>query len=91
MSCTCPCFSPNIERDENLVNRIKDYRVDGVIFHVLKGCHLNALDATRIKGILEDAGIPMFTLESEYVVGDVQQIKLRVEAFLEMVRVQGVF
>ncbi len=89
--CTCPCFSPNIERDENLVNRIKDYKVDGVIFHVLKGCHLNALDATRIKGILEDVGIPMFTLESEYVMGDVQQIKLRVEAFLEMVRAQGVF
>ncbi len=89
--CTCPCFSPNIERDDNILNRIKDYRVDGVIFHVLKGCHLNALDATRIKGILEDAGIPMFTIESEYVMGDVQQIKLRLEAFLEMVRAQGVF
>jgi benzoyl-CoA reductase/2-hydroxyglutaryl-CoA dehydratase subunit BcrC/BadD/HgdB len=35
--CTCPCFSPNIERDDNLINRIKDYNVDGVIFHVLKG------------------------------------------------------
>jgi benzoyl-CoA reductase/2-hydroxyglutaryl-CoA dehydratase subunit BcrC/BadD/HgdB len=84
--CTCPCFSPNIERDDNLINRIKDYRVDGVIFHVLKGCHLNALDATRIKRILEDAEIPMFTIESEYVMGDYQQIKLRLEAFMEMVR-----
>jgi benzoyl-CoA reductase/2-hydroxyglutaryl-CoA dehydratase subunit BcrC/BadD/HgdB len=84
--CTCPCFSPNIERDDTLINRIKDYRVDGVIFHVLKGCHLNALDATRIKRILEDADIPMFTIESEYVMGDYQQIKLRLEAFMEMVR-----
>jgi benzoyl-CoA reductase/2-hydroxyglutaryl-CoA dehydratase subunit BcrC/BadD/HgdB len=86
--CTCPCFSPNIERDDNLINRIKDYRVDGVIFHVLKGCHLNALDATRIKRILEEVEIPMFTIESEYVLGDYQQIKLRLEAFLEMVRAQ---
>ncbi len=89
--CTCPCFSPNIERDDNLLNRIKDYRVEGVIFHVLKGCHLNALDATRIKGILEETEIPMFTIESEYVMGDYQQIKLRLEAFLEMVRAQVEF
>lgn len=84
--CTCPCFSPNIERDDNLINKIKDYKVDGVIFHVLKGCHLNALDATRIKRILEKIEIPMFTIESEYVMGDYQQVKLRLEAFLEMVR-----
>jgi benzoyl-CoA reductase/2-hydroxyglutaryl-CoA dehydratase subunit BcrC/BadD/HgdB len=86
--CTCPCFSPNIERDDNLINRIKDYKVDGVIFHVLKGCHLNALDATRIKRILEEVEIPMFTIESEYEMGDYQQIKLRLEAFMEMVRAQ---
>jgi benzoyl-CoA reductase/2-hydroxyglutaryl-CoA dehydratase subunit BcrC/BadD/HgdB len=89
--CTCPCFSPNLERDDNLINRIKEYRVDGVIFHVLKGCHLNALDATRIKRILEEAGIPLFVIESEYVIGDVQQIKLRLQAFLEMVGEQGIF
>jgi benzoyl-CoA reductase/2-hydroxyglutaryl-CoA dehydratase subunit BcrC/BadD/HgdB len=86
--CTCPCFSPNIERDDNLLNRIKDFKVDGVIYHVLKGCHLNALDATRIKRILEEIEIPMFTIESEYEMGDYQQIKLRLEAFLEMVRAQ---
>lgn len=89
--CTCPCFSPNLERDDNLLNRIKEFRVDGVIFHVLKGCHLNALDATRIKRILEEAEIPMFTIESEYEMGDYQQIKLRLEAFLEMVRAEVVF
>ncbi|MEE9150331.1 MAG: 2-hydroxyacyl-CoA dehydratase family protein [Thermoplasmata archaeon] len=88
--CTCPCFSPNLERDDHLLNRVKDHRVDGVIFHVLKGCHLNALDATRIKRILEGIEIPMFTIESEYEMGDVQQIKLRLEAFLEMVRSQGI-
>ena len=89
--CTCPCFSPNLERDDNLINRIKEFKVDGVIFHVLKGCHLNALDATRIKRILEEAGIPLFVIESEYVMGDVQQIKLRLQAFLEMVGEQDIF
>ena len=89
--CTCPCFSPNIERDDNLITRLKEYKVDGVVFHVLKGCHLNALDATRIKRILDDAGVPMYTIESEYVMGDAQQIKLRLEAFLEMVRAQVEF
>jgi benzoyl-CoA reductase/2-hydroxyglutaryl-CoA dehydratase subunit BcrC/BadD/HgdB len=34
----------------------------------------------------EEEGIPMFMIDSEYVMGDAQQIKLRLEAFMEMVR-----
>jgi benzoyl-CoA reductase/2-hydroxyglutaryl-CoA dehydratase subunit BcrC/BadD/HgdB len=86
--CTCPCFSPNDERSEILLNKIKKYRIDGVVFHVLKGCHLNSIESTRVDLLLRKNNIPMLKIESEYDEGDVEQIRTRVEAFLEMIRMR---
>ncbi|WP_455391781.1 double-cubane-cluster-containing anaerobic reductase [[Eubacterium] cellulosolvens] len=86
--CTCPCFSPNNERSDILMNRLKAYKIDGVVFHVLKGCHLNSIESTRIDQLLRKNNIPMLKIESEYDEGDVEQIRTRVEAFLEIIRVR---
>jgi benzoyl-CoA reductase/2-hydroxyglutaryl-CoA dehydratase subunit BcrC/BadD/HgdB len=86
--CTCPCFSPNDERSELIMNKMKEYKIDGVVFHVLKGCHLNSIEATRIDQLLQKNNIPMLKIESEYDEGDVEQIRTRVEAFLEIIRVR---
>lgn len=84
--CTCPCFTPNNDRETNLLRKIKENKVDGVVFHVLKGCHLNSIDATRIKTLLKEEDIPLLILDSDYGDGDVGQLKIRIEAFLEMLR-----
>jgi benzoyl-CoA reductase/2-hydroxyglutaryl-CoA dehydratase subunit BcrC/BadD/HgdB len=86
--CTCPCFSPNNERCDLLMNKIRKHRIDGVIFHVLKGCHLNSIESTRVELLLRKNNIPMLKIESEYDEGDVEQIRTRVEAFLEMIRMR---
>jgi benzoyl-CoA reductase/2-hydroxyglutaryl-CoA dehydratase subunit BcrC/BadD/HgdB len=86
--CTCPCFSPNNERCDTLMNKINKYRIDGVVFHVLKGCHLNSIESTRVDLMLRKNNIPMLKIESEYDEGDVEQIRTRVEAFLEMIRMR---
>lgn len=86
LPCTCPCFSPNIEREENMLRRIKEYNVDGVIFHVLKGCHLNSMDAAKTSVFLKNNNIPMLKIESEYDEGDKEQLRVRIEAFLEMIQ-----
>ncbi len=84
--CTCPCFSPNNERCDIIMNKIRQFKIDGVVFHVLKGCHLNSIEATRIDMLLQKNNIPMLKIESEYDEGDVEQIRTRVEAFLEIIR-----
>jgi benzoyl-CoA reductase/2-hydroxyglutaryl-CoA dehydratase subunit BcrC/BadD/HgdB len=89
--CTCPSFSPNLEREDNLMNRIKDYKVEGVIYHVLRGCHLNALDGTKVDVLLKRNKIPVLKIESEYDEGDVEQIRTRIEAFMEMIKVRRAF
>jgi benzoyl-CoA reductase/2-hydroxyglutaryl-CoA dehydratase subunit BcrC/BadD/HgdB len=53
---------------------------------VLKGCHLNAIDATRIKIMAAERNIPILILDSDYGDGDIGQLKIRIEAFLEMIK-----
>jgi benzoyl-CoA reductase/2-hydroxyglutaryl-CoA dehydratase subunit BcrC/BadD/HgdB len=84
--CTCPCFSPNDERLRRMKESIKVYGIEGVVFHTLRGCHLNNLEATKIELALREMGIPMVKLESEYDEGDIEQVRTRVEAFVEMIK-----
>jgi benzoyl-CoA reductase/2-hydroxyglutaryl-CoA dehydratase subunit BcrC/BadD/HgdB len=88
MPCTCPCFTSekegNQDRMDKLHTMIKDYKVTGVIYHVIRGCHLYAIEYTRLKRELEKAKIPIYYLDTEYSKEDSGQIKTRVEAFLEM-------
>jgi len=84
--CSCPCFSPNDERVTRLLGAIDTFGIEGVVFHTLRGCHLNNLEATKIELALRVRGIPMVKLESEYDEGDVEQVRTRVEAFVEMLK-----
>ena len=84
--CTCPCFSPNDERLRRILESIRLFGVEGVVFHTLRGCHLNNLEATKIEVELRKRKIPMLKLESEYDEGDVEQIRTRIEAFVEMIK-----
>lgn len=84
--CTCPCFSPNDERIMRLKEAIRKYNIDGVVFHTLRGCHLNNIEGTKIELVLDSIGVPMLKLESEYDEGDIEQIRTRVEAFVEMIK-----
>ncbi len=83
--CTCPCFTPNDERSPRIENMVNDYGAEGVIYHVLRGCHLNNLEASRIDLYLRKRTIPMLKIESEYDEGDIEQVRTRIEAFLEMI------
>jgi benzoyl-CoA reductase/2-hydroxyglutaryl-CoA dehydratase subunit BcrC/BadD/HgdB len=87
LPCTCPCFTAedgNKDRIDKLQTQIKDYRIDGVIYHVIRGCHLYAIEYMRLKKLLEKENVPMYYLDTEYSREDSGQIKTRIEAFLEM-------
>ncbi|MEJ2126535.1 MAG: double-cubane-cluster-containing anaerobic reductase [Candidatus Bathyarchaeota archaeon] len=87
MACTCPCFTSehgNEDRINWIIDRIKEYKVDGVIYYVVRGCILYAMEYQRIKNVLDAMNIPVYYLDTEYTREDVGQMKTRVEAFLEM-------
>ena len=87
MASTCPCFTSkdgNEDRINWLLNKVKDWRVQGVIYYVVRGCMLYAMEYTRVKRVLDPLNIPIYYLDTEYTREDVGQMKTRVEAFLEM-------
>jgi len=88
LPCTCPCFSPNDQRIDNILRMVEEFRVQGVVYHILGGCHLSSFEVSRVERALKERGIPMLTIESTYDIGDTGQMKLRVEAFLEMIRMR---
>lgn len=87
MASTCPCFTSsdgNEDRINWLLNKVKDWKVDGVIYYVVRGCMLYAMEYSRVKKVLDNLKIPVYYLDTEYTREDVGQMKTRVEAFLEM-------
>ena len=87
MTSTCPCFTSedgNEDRINWLLNKIKEWNVQGVIYNVVRGCILYAMEYTRVKKVLDRINVPVYYLDTEYTREDVGQMKTRVEAFLEM-------
>jgi len=87
MASTCPCFTSkdgNEDRINWLVNKVKEWKVNGVIYYVVRGCMLYAMEYSRVKRVLDSLNIPVYYLDTEYTREDVGQMKTRVEAFLEM-------
>ncbi len=87
MASTCPCFTSkdgNEDRVNWLITKVKETKANGVIYYVVRGCILYAMEYARVKRALDKLGIPVYYLDTEYTREDVGQMKTRVEAFLEM-------
>ncbi len=82
----CATFTPNDERLDNIVQLARDSKADGVIHYGLLFCQPYAHESIKVDKALRDAGIPMLSIETDYSMEDVGQLKTRVEAFVEMLK-----
>jgi benzoyl-CoA reductase/2-hydroxyglutaryl-CoA dehydratase subunit BcrC/BadD/HgdB len=82
-ACTCPCFTPNQDRDRKLLSYIKDFRVDGLVYQSFSGCQLYEMESNRIASLMEQENIPMLYIETDYSPDDRGQLSTRIEAFIE--------
>jgi benzoyl-CoA reductase/2-hydroxyglutaryl-CoA dehydratase subunit BcrC/BadD/HgdB len=83
---TCPIFSTTIDRRDRLLQLIDDYQVEGVIYHILKGCHPYDVETKFIEQLMEQKGVPMLKIETDYSPQDVEQLRTRIEAFQETLK-----
>ena len=90
-ACTCPCFTPNGDRDRKLRSYIRDFRVDGVVYQSFSGCQLYELESGRIGSMLEQQNIPMLYMETDYSPDDRGQVSTRVEAFIESLKAKQLY
>lgn len=83
---SCPRMVDNVgERGEFVKQMVKDFKVDGVIFQRIRHCDLWGGQLLYTKKDLKEADIPMLSLEREYMMRDVGQVRTRIQAFLETI------
>ncbi|MGD9056720.1 MAG: 2-hydroxyacyl-CoA dehydratase family protein [Desulfobacterales bacterium] len=74
------CFS----RGDHLVKIVENTRARGVIFVLLKFCDPHAFDFPYLKEFLQRAGIPSMLVEIEEQQIATEQLKTRLEVFIEL-------
>jgi benzoyl-CoA reductase/2-hydroxyglutaryl-CoA dehydratase subunit BcrC/BadD/HgdB len=80
----CAIFTPNPERLEHIVDMAKQYQADGVIHYALQFCSPYTVESYGVEKTLNEKGIPVLRVETDYSQEDAGQLKTRIEAFLEM-------
>lgn len=73
----------NVRRD-HLENLIRDWRIDGVIYYTLRFCDAYGFKVEADRHWLEEKGIPLLHLNSEYSSTNQGQLRTRLEAFMEL-------
>ncbi|MEF9990818.1 MAG: double-cubane-cluster-containing anaerobic reductase [Romboutsia sp.] len=81
----CSCMSNNNGRTELIGQIIDDYKIDGVIDVVLQACHTFNVETYKIKQYVnKEKNKQYMSIETDYSKSDIEQIRTRFEAFVEM-------
>ncbi|MDL2330247.1 2-hydroxyacyl-CoA dehydratase family protein [Desulfosarcina sp. OttesenSCG-928-A07] len=87
LSIPCSVMSPNPNRYSTLARLVKEFSADGVLDLTWQGCHTYNVEAFSIKKYVQDQlSLPYLQLETDYSEGDTEQLRVRIEAFLEIVK-----
>ncbi len=78
-------MSPNRGRFELVERLAREFHADGVVDLTWQGCHTYNVESYSLKKHLQAKGaLPFLQIETDYSESDTEQLKLRIEAFLEM-------
>ena len=81
----CSVMTPNNNRYELLGRMIDEFNADGVIDMNLTTCLTYEVESKEIRDfVTEKKGIPFMQIETDYSKTDIEQLKTRVTAFIEM-------
>ena len=79
-------FRMGSKRLELIKEIVDDYRIDGVVELTWHGCHTYNVESFLIKNFVnEQCQRPYLHIETDYAESDLEQIRVRIEAFLEMI------
>jgi len=81
----CAVFTPNPTRLEHIKELAKKYHAQGVLHYNLQFCQPYQIETGPVEKALEDEGIPVLRIDTDYSQEDAGQIKTRVEAFIERI------
>lgn len=81
----CSVMSPNPHRYEVLEALARDFQVDAVVDLTWQGCQTYDVESWSVKKFVrEKLSLPFLQIVTDYSETDTEQLKVRIEAFLEM-------
>jgi benzoyl-CoA reductase/2-hydroxyglutaryl-CoA dehydratase subunit BcrC/BadD/HgdB len=72
------------ERGQFLADMIRDYSVEGVIYQRIKWCDIWGGEPLFMEQLFEELNIPFLILEREYWLSGAEQMRTRIQAFIEL-------
>lgn len=82
----CAVFTPNQTRAEHARQIARDAGADGLIHYALQFCSPYQMEAPLLERRVEENGLPVLRIDTDYSQEDVGQLRTRVEAFIEQIR-----
>ena len=77
--CICPIFAGNDRRINSIIGNAGNF--EGVVFHVLKGCHPFDIESCLLEEPIARHGLKFLRLETDYTAEDSRNLLARIEAF----------
>jgi benzoyl-CoA reductase/2-hydroxyglutaryl-CoA dehydratase subunit BcrC/BadD/HgdB len=85
LATPCSVMSPNKRRFDLLKEMVHAFSVDGVIDLTWQACHTYNVEAYLVNELIHGHfGFPVLHLETDYAESDSEQLRVRIEAYLEM-------
>lgn len=79
------------QRHHEVERLVKDFKADGVIYENMKFCEFWSYEKVLASHILSaDFGVPCCTIEKEYALGAIGQLRTRFQAFIESLEIKKI-
>lgn len=75
---------PGIKRFDYILERAREYDVDGIVSYCISFCDPHKFDYPDLRDYLKKVGLPMLLIDDNYSFEPKEAIKTRLQAFLEM-------
>jgi len=90
LGTACPRSTSTTPIPENrwshVLDTAKDYDIEGAIFYTLKCCDARSIENPHLGAqIQKEFGVPVLFLEGDYTTEGIEQMRGRIEAFIEMI------
>ena len=77
-------MTPNSHRMQNLKEMINEFSIDGVVDISLHACTPYLIESSSVKKLANSLYKPYLHIETDYSKSDSENLRTRLEAFLEM-------
>jgi len=87
-----PCAFMNASAEKRfdfIMNLVREFRVDGVLWYQLLYCETYDIESYYFSKRMGELGVPMLKLQSDYQPTELETLRTRIQAFIEVIRRRG--